>query len=475
MSRVLVVDNEASILSVLSTLLKAEGHEVTPVKEPEKARDLIGQHDFDLMISDIRMKPLSGMDLLSIARAQQPQMSVIMLTAYGSIETAIEAMKLGAFDYVTKPFKVDELLIIVQRALDYKAALAENVDLKDKVRVRYQFENIVAESLSMKNVCRMVQKVAPTETSVLISGESGTGKELVAKAIHAYSKRKDNRFLDVNCAALPEPLLESEMFGHVKGAFTGASANKKGLFEAAEKGTIFLDEVGSMPLSIQGKLLRVLQEKEIRRVGGNENIPVDARVVAATNTDLEELTNKGEFRQDLFYRLSVIPIHIEPLRSRKEDIMPLVFHFVRSELGPDREKPGVSSGALRILENYPWPGNARELQNCVKHALTFCRSDEITKDVLPPKIVEAARSIRTGGEEASDESMRYRSLRDFLHAKEKEYLEQVIDAMNGDKEAAANALKISLATLYRKLSREQKRGGPESEGEASPLASGEES
>ncbi|MBL7077878.1 MAG: sigma-54-dependent Fis family transcriptional regulator, partial [Kiritimatiellae bacterium] len=326
MAKILLVDDEPSILSVLSTLLKAESYDVQAVLGGENAAELISAGEFDLMITDIRMSPVNGMELLKQAHDECPGMSVIMLTAYGSVETAIEALKLGAFDYVTKPFKVDELLITVQRALDYNKAITENADLKAQLNTRYHLKSIVAESRSMQSVCDMIQRVAPTDATVLIGGESGTGKELVAKAIHAYSRRKDKKFLAVNCAALPEPLLESEMFGHVKGAFTGASCDKEGLLEAASEGTILLDEISSMPLSIQGKLLRVLQEKEVRRVGSNENIAIDARVLAATNTSLEDMIRDGSFREDLYYRLSVIPIQIPPLRERPEDIMPLVYH-----------------------------------------------------------------------------------------------------------------------------------------------------
>jgi two-component system response regulator PilR (NtrC family) len=455
MSRILLVDNEASILSVLSTLLKAEGYDILAAREGDKAMELLKTEPIDLMISDIRMGPIGGMELLTFARAERRDMSVIMLTAFGTIETAIEAMKLGAFDYVTKPFKVDELFITIQRALEYKKALTENLDLKAQLKTRYRFENIVAESASMKNVCEMVERVAPTDTTVLIYGKSGTGKELVAQAIHAHSRRKNDRFLAVNCAALPEALLESEMFGHVKGAFTGASSNKKGLFEAVEGGTIFLDEIGSMPLSIQGKLLRVLQEKEIRRVGGNDDIKVNARVLAATNTLLDELMKEGKFRQDLYYRLNVIPITIEPLCNRKEDIMPLAYHIIRREVGPNAELPKVSPGTQEVLENYSWPGNVRELENAMKHAITFATDNQITASVLPPKIVSAVGDVRMPGGEEGDE-FRFRSLRVFLRSKEQEYLQQVIKAVGGDKEKAADALKISLATLYRKLPKSER-------------------
>jgi DNA-binding NtrC family response regulator len=339
MPRILVVDDEPSILSVFGTLLKAQNHEVTPARSGEAALALLQQQPFDLMISDIRMGAMDGMQLLREARRDHPGIAVILLTAFGTVETAVEAMKEGAFDYVTKPFKVDELLLTVQRALQYQNLLTENVALKEELAGRYQFENIVSESVGMRKVCEMIERVAPTDTTVLVLGESGTGKELVAKAIHAHSSRKTKNFLPINCAALPEPLLESEMFGHVKGAFTGATVHKEGLFEAAEGGTIFLDEIGSMPLSIQAKLLRVLQDKEVRRVGGTENIPVNVRVLAATNDRLEDLIAKEKFREDLYYRFSVITIQIPPLRDRPEDILPLVKHILRRELGKDKPLP----------------------------------------------------------------------------------------------------------------------------------------
>ncbi|MBU1692344.1 MAG: sigma-54 dependent transcriptional regulator [Verrucomicrobia bacterium] len=454
MARILLVDDEASILSVLSTLLKAEGHEVVPVMGGEKAQDIIRNEQFDLMISDIRMSPVDGMQLLQQIRKERPQTAVIMITAYGSVETAVESMKQGAFDYVTKPFKVDELLLTVQRALEYGAAIAENVQLKAQIESRYHFENIIAESAAMRRVCEMIERVAPTDTTVLILGESGTGKELVAKAIHAHSRRKNKRFLPINCAAMPEPLLESEMFGHVKGAFTGATVNKDGLFEAANGGTIFLDEIGAMPPSIQGKLLRVLQDKQIRRVGGTDSVAVDVRVLAATNDHLENLIEQGKFREDLYYRLSVIPIEIKPLRERVEDILPLCYHFLRLEAGPDQEPPPMDPDVQLIMEQYSWPGNVRELENALRHAMTFAQErGRISKDVLPAKIVASVESgaPMPAGIGSRAEMFKGKSLKGFLRSKEKEYLEQVLKNVDGDKAKAAKALKISLATLYRKL------------------------
>lgn len=451
MSRILLVDDEPSILSVLSTLLRAEGHEVNPVLGGEKAQEVIHQEDFDLMISDIRMSPVDGMQVLAFARKERPGMAVIMITAYGSVETAVEAMRQGAFDYVTKPFKVDELLITVQRALEFNNVMAENANLKAQLETRYRFENIVAESAQMRKVCEMIERVAPTDTTVLIAGDSGTGKELVAKAIHAHSVRKGRTFVPINCAAMPEPLLESEMFGHVKGAFTGASSNKEGLFEVASGGTIFLDEISSMPMSIQGKLLRALQEKEIRRVGGTKEVKVDVRVLAATNTPLEQMIEAGTFREDLYYRLSVIPIEIPPLRERREDILPLVYHVLRNEMGEGRELPELDSDVQLILERYDWPGNVRELENAMRHACTFAKDGQITREDLPAKMLSKVDVSDAGVEANRSAAYRGKSLKAFLRQKEKEYLSQVLDTMGGDKEEAAKQLKISLATLYRKL------------------------
>lgn len=450
MSRILLVDDEPSILSVLNTLLSAEGYAVESALGGEKARKLILSETFDLMICDIRMSPINGMELLKLVHDERPELAVIMLTAYGSVETAIESLKLGAFDYITKPFSVDELLITVRRALEYRKALSENEHLKVRLEAHYQLDNIVAESKAMLNICDMIRKVAPTDTTVMITGESGTGKEVVAKAIHACSPRHEQPFLAVNCAALPEPLLESEMFGHVKGAFTGASVDKEGLFEAAAGGTLFLDEIGSIPMNIQGKLLRTLQEKEVRRVGSNKTVPVDVRLLAASNQRLEDQIRDGKFREDLYYRISVIPLEIPPLRQRPEDILPLTYHFLRKETPEERSPPSPTPEVCRLLEAYEWPGNVRELENAVKHALTFARDDTLTPDVFPPRMTSSASATAPGGG-AGREAERGKSLKAFLREKEKEYLRQVLELTGGNKEEAARKLKISLATLYRKL------------------------
>jgi DNA-binding NtrC family response regulator len=451
MARILIVDDDPSILNVLSTLLKGQGHDCIPAKGGEQARDIIREEDFDLMISDIRMSPIDGLELLKLVRRSRPATAVIMLTGFGSVETAVAAMKEGAYDYVTKPFKVDELMITVQRALEYRAVVAENVQLRAELDSRYRFENIVAESPLMRKICDMIQRVAPTDSTILVLGESGTGKELVAKAIHAYSSRSKERFVPINCAALPEPLLESELFGHVKGAFTGAVSNKDGLFQVADGGTLFLDEIGSMPLSIQAKLLRVLQDQQIRKVGGTDSVSVNVRLVAATNDRLEELIEKGRFREDLYYRLSVIPIEIPPLRERREDIMPLVQYIVRKELGPNRQPPTISPEVQVALERYQWPGNVRELENAVRHALTFVADGNITIDVLPAKISRQASHDTLVEIAAEKDPEKLRPLKSYVRHRENEYITHVLKQVGDDKERAAKILKVSLATLYRKI------------------------
>lgn len=453
MPRILIVDDEPSILSVLSSLLKGQGFDIQPSLGGEKAIEYLNTESFDLMLTDIRMEPVDGLELLKHAKSRHPTMSVMMVTAYGSVETAVEAMKEGAFDYVTKPFKVDELLITVQRALEFRRALYENQQLKAQLHFRQGLSDIIAESADMRKICSMIERVAPTDQTVLIGGESGVGKEVIAKAIHANSIRKQQNFVPINCAALPEPLLESELFGHVKGAFTGAASDKEGLFEVASGGTIFLDEIGSMPLSLQSKLLRVLQEKEIRRVGGTREINVDPRVIAATNDDLEKKIADGSFREDLYYRLSVIPLVISPLRERTEDIIPLAHFFIKSI----SEKAGIPMPELSpevqiLLEAYHWPGNVRELENAIRHGCTFAQNGVLEEADLPARVVARAKiPTARSGSGFSTKEHRGRSLKGFLREIEKQFIVDTIADHHGDKEAAASALKVSLATLYRKL------------------------
>lgn len=450
MSRILIVDDEPRILLLMQSLLKANGYTVVTAKDGESALEVVRGGGVDIAVTDLRMQPMDGMTLFKEIHAIAPGVPVILLTAYASVETAIEAMKLGIFDYITKPFKVDDMVACLKRAeekISKAATRAVGVDHP----VKYRFENLIASSAAMRSVCDMIEKVAPTAVTVLINGESGTGKEVVARTIHANSTRARKPWVAVNCAAIPEQLLESEMFGHVKGSFTGAVSDKEGLFEAANGGTLFLDEVASMPLLLQGKLLRALQEKEIRRVGGTRSIPVDVRVIAASNANLEEAVVKGTFRSDLYYRFAVITIDIPPLRKRVEDVIPLARHFVQSELNADGvggPPPGIAADAIKALESYNWPGNVRELENAMKHALTFYQGGELTADLLPSKILE----YKGEGADIASAIQDNASLKSYLKAKEKEYIGRILNDNGGDKEKAAEALKVNLSTLYRKLS-----------------------
>lgn len=458
MTKILIVDDEVRILILLQSLLKANGYETATAKSGSDALELLRGGGIDLVITDLRMAPMDGLTLITEIKSLLPKIPVILLTAYASVETAIDAMKCGAFDYLTKPFKVDEMLATVKRA--EACVLSDAVAVPDAptTPLRYRFENIIATSPMMLNVCEMIQRVAPTVATVLIYGESGTGKEVVAKAIHNNSPRKDKPMVAINCAALPADLLESELFGHVKGSFTGAIVDKPGLFETAEGGTIFLDEISSLPLALQGKLLRVLQEKEIRSVGATKTVPIDVRVVAASNSNLEQMAAEGTFRTDLFYRFAVITIDIPPLRERTEDILPLAQHFLASEAPEADPRPTFSKETIDILMHYKWPGNVRELENAIKHVMTFLQDDIIAPEDLPPRIVtrakEALANAPRDSQIRSSDPDSSQSLKEFLKLKEKEYLDQILTSNEGDKEKTAKSLQVSLATLYRKLSDE---------------------
>ncbi|MGN0843135.1 MAG: sigma-54-dependent transcriptional regulator [Kiritimatiellia bacterium] len=447
MSKVLIVDDEPRILLLLQSLLKANKYEVETARDGNVALDLIAKGGIDIAITDLHMAPMDGMALFKEIRKINSEMPVILLTAYATVDTAIESMKNGIFDYLTKPFKVDDMVACLKRAEEKLNGSASKAAVADAVVAR-RLDSLIAVSPSMTSICDMILKVAPTAATVLINGESGTGKEVVAKTIHKNSTRMNKPLVAVNCAAIPENLLESEMFGHMKGAFTGAVADKEGLFEAANGGTLFLDEISSMPLMLQGKLLRALQEKEIRRVGGTKDIPVDVRVIAASNTNLEDAVVKGTFRSDLYYRFAVITLDIPPLRKRPEDILPLARHFIKMEMGGTKSIPVIAADAARTLEAYDWPGNVRELENAIKHALTFSQGGDITRDLLPPKILEYKKPV----EASSMPDIENASLKSFLKRKEKEYIEQILSSTGGDKEKAAETLKVNLSTLYRKLS-----------------------
>ena len=378
MYNVLIVDDERSLREFLAIVLKKEGYAVSVAAHGAEALSALDKEIFDLVISDVKMPGLSGIDVLKAVKAASPSTIVLMMTAFASTDSAVEAMREGAYDYLTKPFKIDEVKLLVRNALEKKELLAENARLKQEVHERSAFDQIIGRSEKLTKVLDLIRKVADTSSNVLIFGESGTGKELVARAIHYNSRRRDRPFVTVNCSALPEPLLESELFGHVKGAFTGAVCNKEGLFEIANEGTILLDEIGETPLGIQVKLLRVLQEKEFRRVGGTRDTKIDVRIVAATNQDLEKAIAEGRFREDLYYRLDVIPIRLPPLRERPEDI-PLLGEVFLAKFNREMGKsiPRVSPSAIDLLCGQEWKGNVRELENVMERVVALASGETL--------------------------------------------------------------------------------------------------
>jgi DNA-binding NtrC family response regulator len=379
---ILIIDDEPKMNNILKRTLAKDGYEVLVTEDPEEGLRILERTLVQVILCDLKMPKLSGIQVLERAREMQKEADFIMMTAYASVQTAVESMKKGAFDYIIKPFPIDELKMLLRRVLETKSLKEENVILKELVRERFCFENIVAASEAMKQVIERAAKVAPTNSSVLLRGESGTGKEILAKAIHNASQRREKPLIIVNCSAIPETLLESELFGHTKGAFTGAIETRKGLFEAGDKGTIFLDEIGDISPALQVKLLRVLQEGEYQRVGDPSPRRVDVRIVSATNQDLERAVAKGTFRQDLYYRLNVVPIYIPPLRERREDIPPLIEYFVKRYA----DAPGAvefDREALDVLLAYDWPGNIRELENAVEHAVVMCDGRTIRLNDLP--------------------------------------------------------------------------------------------
>ena len=388
MKRVLVVDDEQSMRELLAIMLRRDGFDVVAAESRTQAAAVLARGPVDLIVTDVKLPDGDGIEILRHVKAAAPETVVIVMTAFGSTETAVAALKLGAYDYLIKPFDVDELKIVVRNALERQQLQQENLLLKAEFRTQHGLDKIVGVSPAMGAVFNLVRSVAGTASTVLISGESGTGKELVAKAIHALSPRKDAPFVSVNCAAVPENLLESELFGHMKGAFTDAHQNKKGLFEAAHRGTLFLDEVGETPLSMQVKLLRALQEKKIRRVGATEETEVDVRLVAATNRPLETLLREGKLREDLFYRLNVIPIHLPPLRARREDIPLLAESFLRrfsQEMGKNVVK--ISTEAMHRLSRHAWPGNVRELENVIERAVALETHEAVLAERLPEALL----------------------------------------------------------------------------------------
>ena len=455
MAKIVIIDDEPAMVEVIVTLCREKGHQVFPFNAAPKAVEQMDSIQPHVVIADIRMETMTGFDVLRHVREHLRQTAVILITAYASVETAVEAMKMGAYDYVTKPFKIDELQMTVQRALDYQAALRENVYLRKELKNKYKFENIIGTSQKMQLVYSLINKVADTDSTVLIQGESGTGKELVARGLHFNSNRQHHPFVAINCSALPENLLESELFGHKKGAFTGAVADKRGLFEEANLGTIFLDEVNSMAPQLQTKLLRVLQEREVRRVGDNKSSPVNVRVVGATNEALLPKLKDGTFREDLYYRLAVIPIEIPPLRERLEDVPLLVNHFLQKQASSATgETKKIDPKAVDILCHYDYPGNVRELENAIERACALCENDMILPSDLPPNIVATALGEKADQVRASMPVGE--PLDDFIQQQERGYIEATLAHCGGSREKAATMLGISMATLYRKVEPKKK-------------------
>jgi len=444
---VLVVDDESGILDTLRILLRNEGFEVTTAQGGKAGLEQIRSGAHDIILSDVRMPQVSGLDILNSAREQDPMTPVILMTAQASLQSAIGAVNQGAFYYIQKPFSNDELVAILRRACEFRAVRVENKQLKQEIRRRDRttVTRPIGKSKRFLEVLKLAEHVSPTESTVLIQGESGTGKEVVARYIHNLSNRVDGPFLSINCGALPENLLESELFGHVKGSFTGAVRDKQGLFAAARGGSFFLDEVGEMPPSLQVKLLRVLQEREAIPVGATEAIPVDVRIIAATNRDLEEEIRRGNFRSDLFYRLNVIAINLPPLRERRDDLLLLIESFLQSlaqESGA--EAKALSSEGLDAVMVYEWPGNVRELENALEHAVVLSRGNVIDAASLPERITKRRK----------EPLVAERSYRNpTLEVIERAYIMWVLQAEGGNKTRAAEVLGIDPSTLYRKLSR----------------------
>jgi len=459
--RILVVDDEKSMRDILAISLSKEGYEVTVAEGGDAAIEISRREHFDAVITDLRMPRTDGLQVLRTIKERAPETAVIMVTAVGSTETAIEAMRLGAYDYITKPFKLDEINLIISRALERKRLWDENTYLRRQVETQHRFDNIIAKSPRMMEVFDTIRKIVDSTSTVMITGESGTGKELVARAIHFNGTRRNKPFISVNCGAIPENLMESELFGHVKGSFTGAVANKEGLFQAADGGTLFLDEITEIPALLQVKLLRAIQEREIRRVGDTRDAKVEVRLIAASNRDLEQAVADGILREDLFYRLNVIPINLPPIRDRREDIPLLVAHFLQKlgrQLG--KEGRGLTPEALAILERHSWPGNIRELENVLERAIVLGGAEMLGVEALPES-VRRERPVRGFEIDLTDEGL---DLEATLDALERRYLQRSLERTGGVQTKAAELLKMTFRQFRYKLQKHNlARRGPGSE------------
>ena len=446
MRRILIVDDEENIRLVLRTLLKRHGYEVEAAASGEEALPLVESFGPDVVLADVRMPKMGGLDLLATLRAKGHDATVIVMSAYGNIDQAIEAMKAGAYDYIQKPFKNDEVVLALKKAEERETLRRENRALREEIRKESRYEDILAKSQKMQDIFRTISKIADYKTTVLVTGESGVGKELVARAIHRRSSRRGGPFVAVNCGAIPENLLESELFGHKKGAFTDAVNDRHGLFEDATTGTLFLDEIGELPLGLQVKLLRVLEDELIRRLGETRDIKVDVRIIAATHRDLHAETKAGRFREDLFYRLNVLPIHIPPLRDRREDIPLLIEHFVtRNNTRLRSNIVGIESEARRLMFEYGWPGNVRELENTIERAMVLAEGDQIVVTDLPERVRETQDPVQM--QLASGEL----SVKKTSRIVEEILIRRALQKTKGNRTRAAELLEISHRALLYKI------------------------
>jgi two-component system response regulator PilR (NtrC family) len=444
--RILVVEDEKSMREVLKILLEEESYDVTTASDGREGIEYLKENIFDLVITDIKMPKADGFEVLRQATELSPDTVVIIITAFGTMESAVEAMKKGAYDYIHKPFKIDEIRLIVKKAFEKKHLREELSLLRQKFQAANRIENIIGKSPKMQEFFKLIPRVANSTSSVLITGESGTGKELVAAALHNLSPRKDKNFVTINCATFPEGLLESEMFGHMKGSFTGAVYSKVGLFEIADGGSFFLDEIGEMPMSLQAKILRVLENGTFRRVGGTADIKVDVRVISATNKNLAEAVTAGLFREDLYYRLNVVPMNIPPLRERQEDIPLLLEHFLsKYSVSPKR----LSGEALDLLMDYPWKGNVRELENMVERIVLLCDGQVIMPDDLPEEVRGSSETLKGLPEIGSDSV----DLEAIIEKIERDYLLKALAKSNGVKTEAAKLLNLSFRSFRHRLSK----------------------
>ncbi len=446
MRRILVVDDEENIRLVLRTLLRRNGYEVETAESGENALELLEKFGPDVILTDVRMPKMGGLDLLATLRAKQHPATVIVMSAYGNVELALEAMKAGAYDYLEKPFKNEEVILILKKAEERETLKRENRSLREQIQKEHQYESILSKSPAMTGIFRTISKIADYKTTILVMGESGVGKELVARAVHARSIRKNGPFVAINCGAIPENLLESELFGHKKGAFTDATNDKRGLFEEAHNGTLFLDEIAELPLSLQVKLLRALQEETIRRLGETRDIRIDVRIITATNRDLTAETDAGRFRKDLFFRLNVLTLAIPPLRERKEDLQLLIDHFVeRNNTRLGTQIRGLTAEARKLLLDYPWPGNVRELENTIERAMVLAETDLIQATDLSDRIREASDPVK------AQLSTGELSIKKTVASVEEILIRRALKKTNGNRTKAAEVLEISHRALLYKI------------------------